>query len=174
MSTCVSIDAAMLAALRPTTGAFCAHLSIITLIRSRLSAPLAAIESSPPDPSNGDNALCLPVPPPSRLRLSRLDSARRALARQDRRFSYARLLTFAAESALLIAGWRALTPFWLVALPAVVFLMLVQRHDRVLRRLAAVIDRSASTSGGWRASRTAGWGPESLATDFGRPAPVCQ
>jgi ABC-type multidrug transport system fused ATPase/permease subunit len=74
-----------------------------------------------------------------RLRLSRLDSARQALARQDRRFSYARLLTFAAGAALLIAGWRALTPFWLVALPAVVFLILVQRHDRVLRRLSAVI-----------------------------------
>jgi hypothetical protein len=71
-------------------------------------------------------------------RLSRLNSARQVLARQDRRFSYARLVTFAAGAALLLAGWRALTPFWLVALPAVLFLLLVQRHDRVVRRLAAV------------------------------------
>ena len=116
------------------------HYNTLCLIRSRLSAPLAAIESSPRRPL--ERRQCpVPTGPASeyRLRLSRLDSARRALARQDRRFSYARLLTFAA-GALLIAGWRALTPFWLVALPAVVFLMLVQRHDRVLRRFRG--DRS--------------------------------
>lgn len=76
-------------------------------------------------------------------RLSRLDSARQALAQQDRRFSYARLLTFAAGAALLISAWQGVTPFWVVALPAVLFLLLVQRHDRVLRRLAAV-NRSIS------------------------------
>ena len=131
----------MLAAPRPPTRSILYYYNIIiVLIRYRavLTPRGDRIVTSQPR----ERRQC-PVPsgPDAeyRLRLSRLDSARQALARQDRRFSYARLLTFAAGAALLLAAWRALTPFWVVALPAVLFLMLVQRHDRVLRRLAAVV-----------------------------------
>ena len=76
-----------------------------------------------------------------RARLSRLQAARNALARRDRRFSYARLLVFAAGAVLLITSWRGITPVWVIALPGVLFLLLAQRHDRVVRALAAA-DRS--------------------------------
>jgi MutS domain V len=76
-----------------------------------------------------------------RARLIRLQSAREALSRRDRRFSNARLLVFAAAAALAVGWWRgaAAVPLWLVVLPVVLFLGLVQRHDRILRALAGVI-----------------------------------
>jgi hypothetical protein len=76
-----------------------------------------------------------------RARLIRLQSAREALSRRDRRFSNARLLVFAAAAALAVGWWRgpAAVPLWLVVLPVVLFLGLVQRHDRILRALAGVL-----------------------------------
>ena len=76
-----------------------------------------------------------------RARLIRLQSAREALSRRDRRFSNARLLVFAAAAALAVGWWRgaAAVPLWLVVLPVVLFLGLVQLHDRILRALAGVI-----------------------------------
>ena len=74
-----------------------------------------------------------------RARLTRLRASRDALSRRDRRFSYARLLVFVAAAVLAIGWWRAVVPLWPVALSAVLFLALVQRHDRIVRALAAVI-----------------------------------
>jgi len=74
-----------------------------------------------------------------RARLTRLHASRDALSRRDRRFSYARLLVFVAAAVLAIGWWRAVVPLWPVALSAVLFLALVQRHDRIVRALAAVI-----------------------------------
>jgi hypothetical protein len=64
-------------------------------------------------------------------------SARRAshatLSRSDERFSYARLAVFAVALAILIAAWREWLPAWWLTLPAVGFLALIVRHDRVIR-----------------------------------------
>jgi MutS-like protein len=54
------------------------------------------------------------------------------LSRLDRNYSYARLTTFVVFVALLALGWGGLASYWLLVLPAVVFGVLVQRHDRVL------------------------------------------
>jgi MutS-like protein len=72
-----------------------------------------------------------------RARLSRLHVSRDGLTRQDRRFSYGRLLVFAVGALLVAASWRASTSGWWIALPATLFLFLIQRHDRVVRALAA-------------------------------------
>jgi hypothetical protein len=74
-----------------------------------------------------------------RARLSRLHSARDALSRRDRRFSYARVLVFAAAAVLAIGWWQALVSVWWVAALGGLFLVLVRRHDRVVRSLAGVI-----------------------------------
>ncbi|MGH9257461.1 MAG: MutS-related protein [Vicinamibacterales bacterium] len=73
-----------------------------------------------------------------RARLTRLHSARAALSRRDSRFSYARLFVFAVTAGCALGWWRAALPLWWVGLAIGLFLVLVQRHDRVLRALAAV------------------------------------
>ncbi len=55
------------------------------------------------------------------------------LTRRDERLSYARLAVFAVGVVLLLAAWRGWIPPWWIALPGVAFLMLVVRHDRVIR-----------------------------------------
>jgi len=60
-----------------------------------------------------------------------------ALSRQDALFSTARLATFGVGAALLFAWWRGwLGAPWL-ALPAAAFVMLIQRHDLVVRARSA-------------------------------------
>src|SRR5688572_4598906 len=55
------------------------------------------------------------------------------LSRPDAWFSTARLVTFGMGAALLIASWRGWLPVpWLV-LPAAAFVVLIQRHDLVVR-----------------------------------------
>jgi hypothetical protein len=56
-----------------------------------------------------------------------------SLTRSDERLSYARLAVFAAGAVVLIAGWRGWIPPWWIALPGIAFLMLVVRHDRIIR-----------------------------------------
>jgi hypothetical protein len=74
-----------------------------------------------------------------RTRLTNLESRRARLSKRDQHFSYARLLTFVVAIALAIAWWRDAVPLWAAVLPAVVFLILVQRHDQVVRALADAV-----------------------------------
>jgi hypothetical protein len=72
-----------------------------------------------------------------RGRLLQLRTAGDRLARHDLRFSQLRLGVFAAGAALAVAAWREhLSPWWLL-LGAAVFAVLVERHDRLVRRRAA-------------------------------------
>ena len=68
-----------------------------------------------------------------RARLSARRATHLELSRSDQRLSYARLAVFATGAALLVAAWRGWLPAWWMALPAVAFLMLVVRHDRIIR-----------------------------------------
>jgi MutS-like protein len=68
-----------------------------------------------------------------RARLSARRAAHTTLTRSDERLSYARLAVFAAGAVVLIAGWRGWIPPWWVALPGIAFLILVVRHDRIIR-----------------------------------------
>jgi hypothetical protein len=79
------------------------------------------------------------VPPGDeyRARLADRRATFATLSRQDARFSTARLVTFGVGAALLVAWWREwLGAPWL-ALPAAAFIVLIQRHDRVVRARSA-------------------------------------
>jgi hypothetical protein len=68
-----------------------------------------------------------------RARLSARRATHMTLTRSDERLSYARLTVFAAGAIILVAAWRGWLPAWWIALPGVAFLMLVVRHDRIIR-----------------------------------------
>jgi hypothetical protein len=68
-----------------------------------------------------------------RARLSARRAMHMALTRSDERMSYTRLAVFAAGAIILVAAWRGWLPAWWIALPGVAFLMLVVRHDRIVR-----------------------------------------
>jgi len=68
-----------------------------------------------------------------RARLSARRATHLTLTRSDERLSYARLIVFAAGAIILVAAWRGWLPPWWSALPGVAFLMLVVRHDRIIR-----------------------------------------
>ena len=51
----------------------------------------------------------------------------------EARFAHARLATFAAAAGIALLAWRAGVSPWLLLVPAIVFVWLVQRHDRLLR-----------------------------------------
>ncbi len=68
----------------------------------------------------------------------RLRTAGETLARQDTRFSHARMAVFLVAAVLALTVWRGgVSPWWLLP-PAALFGVLVERHDRVVRRRAAV------------------------------------
>ena len=71
-----------------------------------------------------------------RARLASRQADGRALAKRDRLLSHARLVTFLAGAALVAVWWRGAAPAWWLALPAIAFGVLIQRHDRVVRALA--------------------------------------
>ena len=73
-----------------------------------------------------------------RARLVRLRTAGETLARQDIRFSYARVAVFVVGAAVAFAVWRGSVSPWWLAVPAGIFGVLVQRHDRLVRRRTAV------------------------------------
>ena len=59
------------------------------------------------------------------------------LSSRDARYSVGRLAVFAAGAALAVAWWQGwMVAAWL-ALPAILFAALIQRHDRVIRARAA-------------------------------------
>ena len=68
-----------------------------------------------------------------RARLSARRATHLALSRRDERMSVARLAVFAAGVLLLVAAWRGWLPVWWLAVPASAFLILVVRHDRIIR-----------------------------------------
>ena len=71
---------------------------------------------------------------------ARLDARREthsSLTRLDARFSYARLAVFGGGVLCAIAAWRGWIAPWWLAIPLVVFALLVVRHDRVMRRREA-------------------------------------
>ena len=78
-----------------------------------------------------------PVPTPSgdeyRARLDQRRDALQSLNRLDARYSAARLIVFVAAVALAVVWWRGMAAPWLMALPVLVFAVLMQRHDRVIR-----------------------------------------
>lgn len=68
-----------------------------------------------------------------RARLGQRRSSLHSLTALDARYSAARLIVFLAGAAFAFLWWRGTTPPWLIALPVVVFGVLMQRHDRVIR-----------------------------------------
>ena len=70
-----------------------------------------------------------------RARLGRREATQQALTSLDARFSYARLLIFLTAAALAILWWRGVIASWWMAVPVVVFVVLMRRHDRVIRAL---------------------------------------
>jgi hypothetical protein len=68
-----------------------------------------------------------------RARLSARRAAHHALSRSDEQLSYARLAIFATGAGIAFAAWRGWLPAWWIALPAVAFLILIVRHDRIVR-----------------------------------------
>jgi hypothetical protein len=60
-------------------------------------------------------------------------ATREALTVSDGRFAHARLATVAGAALVAVAVWKGGVGAWSLALPVVVFLWLMQRHDRVLR-----------------------------------------
>ena len=71
-----------------------------------------------------------------RARLANRQATSRALARRDRLLSHARLVVFLGGTALFALWWRGTVAAGWLALPTVVFAVLIQRHDRVIRALA--------------------------------------
>jgi hypothetical protein len=68
-----------------------------------------------------------------RERLAARRGSHERLSRVDQQFSYARLATFAVAVLLIVAAWRGwLAPWWL-GLPVVVFVLLIVKHDAVVR-----------------------------------------
>ncbi len=57
----------------------------------------------------------------------------------DARFAHARLAAVGGTILIAIAVWRSVASAWWLLLPAVVFVWLLQRHDRVLRARADAI-----------------------------------
>jgi hypothetical protein len=57
----------------------------------------------------------------------------------DARFAHARLATVGGTILIAIAAWRSVLSAWWLLLPVVVFVWLLQRHDRVLRTRADAI-----------------------------------
>src|SRR5436190_636474 len=68
-----------------------------------------------------------------RARLSARRDTHARLSRVDERFSYARLFTFGVGVLLLAGGWRGWLAAWWTALPVAAFVLLVIRHDTIVR-----------------------------------------
>jgi hypothetical protein len=54
--------------------------------------------------------------------------------RLDRQFSYARLAVFALAVLILVFAWRQAANGWLILLPVVAFIVLVRKHEHVIRQ----------------------------------------
>jgi hypothetical protein len=74
-----------------------------------------------------------------RARLSARRDTHRRLSRTDEQLSYARLATFAAAVLLIVGAWRAWLAPWWIALPVVGFIVLLVKHDAVVRARDAAV-----------------------------------
>jgi hypothetical protein len=70
-------------------------------------------------------------------RLEARRAARATLAAADARLSNWRIAVFAAAAAVALLAWNAAVPPWVLLAPGAAFLVLVARHDRVIRAQAA-------------------------------------
>jgi hypothetical protein len=69
-----------------------------------------------------------------RERLAERRLSHQRLNQIDRQFSYARLAVFALGVLALVLAWRQDLSFWLVLLPVAAFVVLVRRHEQVIRQ----------------------------------------
>jgi hypothetical protein len=69
-----------------------------------------------------------------RVRLSERRQSHERLTRIDRQFSYARLAVFASGILVLVLAWRDALRIWLVLLPIAAFIVLVRKHEQVIRQ----------------------------------------
>jgi hypothetical protein len=69
-----------------------------------------------------------------RSRLSDRRLAHDRLTTTDRRFSNARLGVFGLGALLIVLAWQQLLSAWLIFIPVAVFIVLVRRHERVIRQ----------------------------------------
>ena len=68
-----------------------------------------------------------------RHRLAARRAAHASLERADARIAHARMLTFATALILALLGLFGPVPLWLLFIPATGFVVLMRRHDRVIR-----------------------------------------
>jgi hypothetical protein len=69
-----------------------------------------------------------------RARLSARRETHARLSRADEQLSYARLAVFALAILLVAGAWRGWVAPWWIALPVVVFVALVVKHDTIIKR----------------------------------------
>ena len=69
-----------------------------------------------------------------RARLAERRLTHERLTRLDRQFSYARLGVFALGVLVLVLAWRQVMSLWLILLPVAAFIVIVRRHERVIRQ----------------------------------------
>ena len=69
-----------------------------------------------------------------RVRLAERRQSHQRLNQTDRQFSYARLAVFALGVLALVLAWRQGLSIWLVLLPVAAFIVLVRRHEQVIRQ----------------------------------------
>ena len=69
-----------------------------------------------------------------RDRLAARSATHQRLTRIDQQFSYARLGVFGLGVLLAIATWQVALSAWLLLLPAAAFIVLVRRHETVIRQ----------------------------------------
>ena len=68
-----------------------------------------------------------------RARLERRRAEHAQWSRLDARMAVTRLVVFAGFVLLVVLAWRGLLSWWWLGAPVLAFLVLVQRHDRVIR-----------------------------------------
>ena len=73
------------------------------------------------------------APQEYRTRLDARRSTRDALTRTDLRLANARIATFFSAVVVAALAWRDAMSFWWLLAPAVVFLWLIEHHDRILK-----------------------------------------
>jgi hypothetical protein len=69
-----------------------------------------------------------------RARLSARRETHATLSRADEQFSYGRLAVFGLAVLLVAAAWRGWVAPWWTAVPVVTFVVLIVKHDRIIRR----------------------------------------
>jgi len=69
-----------------------------------------------------------------RTRLAARRATHERLTQIDRQFSYARLGVFGLAALIAVAAWQQVLSSWLLLLPVAVFVVLVRRHEGVIRQ----------------------------------------